>query len=363
MYFTNKVKFTPIPIKFGEHQLYHKTQVCWLGFWLDPKLKFRHHISVMRSSGIGTIKQLRRLNKSFSGLNPIAARTLVNAVLRPKLLFGSVVWLTSDTSNKVFKIWDTLLNAANRLILGAFKTSPTNLMRHDSFMKPFRSTATQLHHNFYCKRFMAPDTHPTQRFILHKLQTHPHSHHSCISHRIETDHIHHLYPKPFETIQPHPDPPWIEKIGRVHNLDLTRDEAKEWIPLQLQTEKENGSTIVFNNGSYIPESGCGAAAAFENKVVSATIGPKEEVSNDEAELIAIGLAIESFQQQESINPELHTLAVFSDSQSAIRAIHEPTRCKSNQYITRHLKSLISQPTHPIQLKLFWVPGHEGIDLN
>lgn len=237
MYFTNKTKFIPPTIKFGELQLQPQNLVRWLGFWLDPKLKFRHHISNMRLSGINTIQQLKRLNKCFSGLNPIAARNLITAVLRPKILFGSVVWLTLDTAKKVFDIWDVILNAANRLILGAFRTSPTDLLRHDSYLKPFRLTAAQLHYNFFCKRLTAPDNHPTKQFLLHKLKTTPRSHQSCISRRIEPELMAHLYPKQIETIKPHLDPPWSQKVGITHNLDLNREEEKEKVKSQLHSEK------------------------------------------------------------------------------------------------------------------------------
>lgn len=341
MYFTNKTKFTPRPITFGEALLQPRNQVRWLGFWLDPKLKFRHHIATMQSSGIKTIQQLRRLNKCFSGLNPTAARQLVIAVLRPKILFGSVVWLTSDTSKKVFKIWDVLLNAANCLILGAFRTSPTDLMRHDLYLNPFQYTASQLHYSFYCKRLTAPDSHPTKTFILHELVTRPKSHQSCISHRINPEHLNHLFPKAFEIIHPHLDPPWTKKPGIILNLDIQREEAIEQIPLQLQSEKDDGSTIAFTDDSFIPGTGCGAAAVFEDDTVLATIGPKNEMSNDEAELVAIGLAIKAFQKKQLSDPTLHSLSIFSDSQSAIKAIHETTNNKSNQYIIKHIQTLIT----------------------
>lgn len=229
MFFTNKTRFTPKPIKFGEFCLQPQSKVRWLGFWLDPKLRFHHHITNMRATGISAIHQLRRLSKCFSGLNPEATQNLVISILRSKILFGSVVWLTLDTSKKVFDIWDKLLNTANRLVLGAFKTSPTELMQHDSHLTLFRLTATRLHYNFYCRCFTAPNDHPTKRFILHELQTQPRSHHSCISRRIEPDFMTQVFPNNYETIYPHLNPPWTQKTGSIHNLEIKRDEAKKLV--------------------------------------------------------------------------------------------------------------------------------------
>lgn len=55
MYFRNKRKFKPVSIKFGDLQIQPQQKLCWLGFWLDPKLKFRQHISLMKAAGKSTI--------------------------------------------------------------------------------------------------------------------------------------------------------------------------------------------------------------------------------------------------------------------------------------------------------------------
>lgn len=93
------------------------------------------------------------------------------------------------------------------------------------------------------------------------------------------------------------------------------------------------------------------------------IGPVATVSNDEAELVALGLAIRSFQQRQNLNPSLRNLSIFRDSQSAIRKLHYPTNSKSNQYMADTLQKLLRRSPYPTNLKLFWVPGHEGIELN
>lgn len=121
--------------------------------------------------------------------------------------------------------------------------------------------------------------------------------------------------------------------------------------------------VFFTDGSFILNKGCGSAAICDRVEATTSLGPLSSVSNDEAELVAIRLAIRSFQAHQRLNPSLHTVSIFSDSQSAIRAIHNPTNCKSNQYIISTLKALISHATYPTCLRMFWTPGHEGIELN
>lgn len=236
-------------------------------------------------------------------------------------------------------------------------------MRHDTHLTPFQTVATRAHHKFFCKRLTAPEVHPSKNFILHELSKKHNKHQSCITKRIDPDFLSHVYPKNYEIIRPFVDPPWSQAIGTIHNLTLSREEAKEIIDSQFQNKKESNATVIFTDGSYSSDTGCGAAAVSESEVMRTLIGPQTEVTNNEVELIALGLAIRMFITQQQSNSNLCSLSIFSDSQTAIRALHEPLKCKSNQYITRYLKSLIIQATTPIQLNLFWIPGHEGIELN
>ncbi|KAG0150450.1 hypothetical protein CROQUDRAFT_197815 [Cronartium quercuum f. sp. fusiforme G11] len=105
MHFTKKTNktFTPLPMRFGDNVLQPQTEVQWLGFWLDPKLTFKGHIKRIQSVGKQTLGQLKRINKCFSGLNPKETATLITTILRPRILFGSIVWFTQET-------WSRLLN-------------------------------------------------------------------------------------------------------------------------------------------------------------------------------------------------------------------------------------------------------------
>lgn len=146
---------------------------------------------MMQTVGRNTIQQISRISKCFLGLNPETTKNLIITVLQARILYGSIVWLTLDAAKQFIKIWNVFLNASNRLILGAFRTSPVN--RPDSFLIPFQLVAARLHYNFICKRLTALDSHPTKRCILYKLTSSPRSHHSCITRRIEPDLFQHIF--------------------------------------------------------------------------------------------------------------------------------------------------------------------------
>lgn len=123
IHLTHKKHSNP-KIYFGDQILEPKTKLRWLGLWLDPKLNFGTHIQKMQQRGKTTLAQLSEINCCYWGTDPRETKNLIIAVLKPRILFGCVVWFNTKTKGKVIKIFNVLQNAANRLALGAFKSSP-----------------------------------------------------------------------------------------------------------------------------------------------------------------------------------------------------------------------------------------------
>lgn len=164
MHFTHKRHNNP-KVYFGNQLLEPKAELRWLGLWLDPKLSFGPHIQKMQQRGKTTVSQLSRINRCYWGTNPKETKNLITAVLKPRILFGSVVWFNTKTEGKVTKIFNLLQNAAHRIALGAFKSSPTTLMSHDANMESFKDAAIKYAHNFVYKRLTAPRSHRTKRIL------------------------------------------------------------------------------------------------------------------------------------------------------------------------------------------------------
>lgn len=175
MHFTHR-KHTNPGIKFGDQTLLPKSELRCLGYWLDPKLSFNAHLKRMKEVGQLTVAQLRRLNKAYSGLGPGEAKHLITAVLRSRILYGSVVWFTTANFSKVMKVFQSLHSEANRMILGAFKTSPIDLLAHDTNLTPFAIAAVRLHHLSFHHRMTAPNIHPTKILRRYELETNAKTH-------------------------------------------------------------------------------------------------------------------------------------------------------------------------------------------
>lgn len=362
MHFTHRTHANP-GINFGEKFLSPKLELRWLGYWLDPKLNFNIHLRKVKEVGRRTVAQLRRLYKAYSGLGPGEAKHLVTAVLRSRILYGSVVWFTTTNFSKVLKKTHQLHADANRMILGAFKTSPIDLMAHDPNLTPFAIAAVRLHHLFFPKRMTAPDTHPTKMFIKHELQVKLRAHKSPISSLVRLEDFEPLHTHPCEIIHPFPAPPWETPVGELMNIDLNRDEAMKRVPDQVAEEENKGALVIFTDGSLCDKGGGSAAVSkIESRSLSCTA---EDITNNELELLAIGLAVAHFKDNER-RAEGHvkytSLAVFSDSQIALQRTHDPLTPRAMQYLAKSIKRFLSELGN-VPVRLYWTPGHEGIELN
>lgn len=314
IHMTHKKHSNP-KVYFGDQILEPKNELRWLGLWLDPKLSFGPHIQKMHQRGKMTLAQLSKINRCYWGTNPKETKNLITAVLKPRILFGSTVWFNTKTEGKVTKIFNLLQTAANRLALGAFKSSPVTFMNHDAHMLSFKDLAIRHTHNFIYKRLTAPKSHPTRKILDVELLQTPRTLLSPMHRILRKADLLLPVENPFETIYPFPDPPWREPWGEVMNVHEKREVVKKRIPEQVESEKRNNACVIFTDGSFIPDVGGGAAAAMEEGVASHAYGPTEGISNFEMEVMGLILGLMTYTLLITNQPgRFKALALFSNSQ-------------------------------------------------
>lgn len=121
---------------------------------------------------------------------------------------------------------------------------------------------------------------------------------------------------------------------------------------------------MFTDGSFIPEVGGGAAIAMEVLTAGHGYGPIGGILNYEMETMVLMIAIVQFKRITDESPDSFTsLAIFSDSQAALTLMANPLHPTSLQYLARFLRRSLTKITRHLSIKLFWTPGHEGIELN
>ncbi|KAG0140012.1 hypothetical protein CROQUDRAFT_665735 [Cronartium quercuum f. sp. fusiforme G11] len=230
-------------------------------------------------------------------------------------------------------------------------------MEHDAFMQPFETTAVRYNHNFLHKRMAAPASHPVKVFIQYKLTRTTRLHKGPVQALIGLPAFWDLHQTRCKIIHPFIEPPWTPRLGQLHNLDLTRQKCQQCIPDQVE-ERAESSLIIFTDGSLLQDKGGGAAAVSEEETRTAAF------SNNEMEYLGITLGIAQFRDHlRGKDCRKTNLALFSDSQVALLAAHQPTQPTSGQYLVKFLKDQLRGLPEGTNLDLFWTPGHEGVALN
>lgn len=121
--------------------------------------------------------------------------------------------------------------------------------------------------------------------------------------------------------------------------------------------------VIFTDGS-LGEEGGGAEAVsqFESQTLSCIT---DGITNNELELLAICLTVTQFQSRDPNVPEqqqYQALAIFSDSQIALKQIHEPLQPTMMQFLAKSVKKFLNG-IKDVPIRLYWTPGHKGIELN
>lgn len=124
-----------------------------------------------------------------------------------------------------------------------------------------------------------------------------------------------------------------------------------------------GACVVFTDGSYIQDVGAGAAIAMKQHTARCANGPVKGISNYEMETMAFMLALTKFKQLiDTDSNAFKSLAIFSDSQAALDLISRPLHPTTLQYLARYvIRTQNMIPPH-YQIRLYWTPGHEGVQL-
>lgn len=71
--------------------------------------------------------------------------------------------------------------------------------------------------------------------------------------------------KKFETIHPNQTEPWNVPIGLVKNVGLRKEEVAQVVKTRVAEKTKVGSLVIFRDGLYLPDTGGGAAIAYNGK--------------------------------------------------------------------------------------------------
>src|SRR5205085_1654197 len=130
----------------------------WLGFWLDRKLTWKHHIRTRTTSAIKVFMALSRLGNTERGLSQSALRQLYQSCITTVADFGAEVWWNQQKAQLL--PFQKLQNKAMRKIAGAFKTTPIAALEAELGLPPADLRLDQIQGAFTVRLFTLPENQP-----------------------------------------------------------------------------------------------------------------------------------------------------------------------------------------------------------
>ena len=151
-------------VKIGESIIQPKSLVKWLGIWLDSKLTFKQHVEKKTTQVLKLLNQIERLSNTERGLSFQAMRQLYIACISSVADYGVPVWWNNQKN--MLEKFQKLQNIALRKMLGAFKTSPINIMELEASIPSLKVRFERICKNYAWRTLQMHENHPIRLRIL-----------------------------------------------------------------------------------------------------------------------------------------------------------------------------------------------------
>jgi len=76
------------------------SSIRWLGFHLDRKLSFRHHVNLLAKKGHAIVCRLKVLGNTIEGISPANLRLLYKTVVVPAITYGCQLWFNPNKPSR-----------------------------------------------------------------------------------------------------------------------------------------------------------------------------------------------------------------------------------------------------------------------
>jgi ribonuclease HI len=356
----------------------HPSKTCrYLGVVLDSELHWKAHLQKVEASASRRLSALARLAGSTWGTGLLGMRQLYIGAVLSQALYCASVWhaQTGELSyqKRGVKILEKIQYRAGKIIAGAYKATSKPAIDMELYLLPARQRLKRTVGDSLLRMLCTPAS-----YILHKaiakgiaralsgasIPRHPSPleqslHYYRYLFRNET-----LDNVPLETIDPHIVPPWWEPPQTT--IAPNKDEA---------TKRHNEITIegsetlaIYTDGSSINgKVGTAAIVPELDYTIRIYMGLDTTSTVYAAELQGVLAAIQVAGTELKGRPgwENRKVAIFIDSQAAIRATQDPRR-QSGQYILRQIVDMlqiIQEKTPGAKIELHWIPAHTGVEGN
>ena len=153
------------PTHGQQHLKPSKDPIRYLGIYIDQKLNWDHHTTVMANRGKSTIRGINILGNSVRGIDILSWRRVYNALVVPVMTYGVQVWYTGRNQKGRVKKFELVQTEAQRKMLGVFKTTPVEPLNNLTGIPPIPYLFDKLL-NAYTHRLRAMNPNALVRTVL-----------------------------------------------------------------------------------------------------------------------------------------------------------------------------------------------------
>uniref|UniRef100_A0A7G3B021 Putative rna-directed dna polymerase from mobile element jockey n=1 Tax=Lutzomyia longipalpis TaxID=7200 RepID=A0A7G3B021_LUTLO len=338
-------------------QLECVTKFKFLGVWLDPKLRFNHHIQEVKTACSSRLNVLKCISSKSWGSNRDTMIKIHEATILSKIYYGSEIYATA-APKALLNPLNSIYNAGYRLSVGAFRTSPVNSILCEAGVQPLRQKLDLIVAKSASRILGNPEVPGYDDILNYENKKSSRSFYTiggCLLRKILGDiHIDHNY------IESHP--PWILDHNAIntsiiqHNYkEMSNDEVVDLFNFVCNRIHPN-HMILYTDGSG-QLNNKGYAITSESDLISSH-KCHESLSVFDLEASAIEKAFQFSRDLISIDPNTVHIIVASDSLSTITAVQN---LNNSSPIIKKIRDLINELNNKVTL--LWVPGHRDIPGN
>ena len=339
MMFTRKHRYDPVPLYLNGEMIEFVESFKYLGVIFDRKLKWKIHIKAQIKKAKNSLMIGKRMIGKTWGLGPKQAYWLYTAIVRPMLMYGSIVWIGGIKGAVIKKELVKVQRLACLMITRAMRSTPTAGIEAMLGLEPLEITVME---NAIAASIRIKNNGGWKRQEEDRLK---HFSHAKIIDDIIEENTELMQPQDRLKNSVRESSKFTVKIGEREELNKTSIR-----PMPIHSEKIN----CFTDGSKT-ELGTGNAYKIYShgfcKGESNYLGQNTTVF--QAEVTAITSAGIELIKQETRNKEIN---FYVDSQSALKA--------TNSYVIRNksvkeCKQILNKISEHNSVILNWMPGHEN----
>ena len=334
----------------------------YLGVTMDTKLQWKAHIEGIQRKVSKTVHTIGALGNSKWGVGMLEMRKIYRGVAVPQMMYGCSLWSNARDMGQAYTMrtlqaLQSLQARAARAICGAFKATSAAALDVETFLLPVKAQIEKHNAEALGRMLSCTNLHGIESIRLPDQCRTRRSRHISPLENIRRKVRNHGCEDTctLERVPAFVTPPWWQ--GPQIHIDDT-DEARSRCE---QAQHNEDAIAIYTDGSSVNgHVGAAAVRSAAERSKSTYMGSTSTTTGYLAELQGINLALSMAQEDTEGSPRVRQVAIWSDSQAAIRSLGR-SEGRSGAYLLKQIVKRVQslrKRGHTVTVR--WIPSHQNI---